>query len=87
MMSAFEADQRSPQQRARDEQVAASPKLPSPDLQADASAKPVETFLDSARPRLMAVMGVVESRLIRPVDPAVKFPEHARVIIVAIDAS
>jgi hypothetical protein len=36
------------------------------------------------RPR--AVAGVVENGLVRPLDPTVKLPEHARVIIVATEA-
>jgi hypothetical protein len=31
----------------------------------------------------MAIAGIVENGLVRPIDPAVKLPEHSRVIIVA----
>ncbi len=33
--------------------------------------------------RPMAVAGIVENGVVRPVDPTVKLPEHSRVIIVA----
>ena len=43
----------------------------------------MEVHLTRHRLRPMAVMGVVENGLVRPVDPRVKLPEHSRVIIVA----
>jgi hypothetical protein len=33
------------------------------------------------------MMGVVENGLVRPLDPAVKLPEHSRVIIVASEGT
>jgi hypothetical protein len=33
----------------------------------------------------VAVAGVVENGLVRPLDPAVKLPERSRVIIVALE--
>jgi len=39
------------------------------------------------RHRPLAVAGVVENGLVRPLDPAVKLPEHSRVIIVASEAT
>jgi hypothetical protein len=36
--------------------------------------------------RPVAVAGVVENGLVRPLDPTVHLPEHARVIIVASEA-
>jgi hypothetical protein len=75
------ADARSPGRRARDKQIAAEPLLPPLDLPASATPLPMEAHLiRSRRPR--AVPGVVENGLVRPVDPAVKLPEHARVTIV-----
>jgi hypothetical protein len=76
------ADQRSPERRALDEQIAAEPPLPPLDLPADATPLPMESHLARHR-RPLAVPGVVENGLVRPLDPAVKLPEHARVIIVA----
>ncbi len=84
-MTAPAPDLRSPQRRASDEQIASEPPLPGPDLAADAVASPVETHLNSLR-RPMAVAGVVENGLVRPLDPSVKLPEHARVIIVASES-
>jgi hypothetical protein len=76
-------DQRSPNRRARDEQIAAEPQLAPLEVPPHASPSPVETHLGRLRRRPIAVAGVVENGLIRPLDPAVKLPEHARVIIVA----
>jgi hypothetical protein len=75
-------DQRSPQRRARDEQIAAEPPLAPLVLPPDAATAPMEAHLTRHR-RPVAVPGVVENGLVRPLDPAVKLPEHARVIIVA----
>jgi hypothetical protein len=46
----------------------------------------VEAHLGRLRRRPVAVVGVVENGLVRPLDPAVKLQEHARVIIVASEA-
>jgi hypothetical protein len=75
-------DQSSPERRARDEQIAAEPPLAPLDLPPDATPSPMEAHLARHR-RPLAVPGIVENGLVRPLDPAVKLPEHARVIIVA----
>lgn len=75
-------DSRSPQRKARDEEIAAEPPLPPPDIPPGASPVPLELHL-APRRRPVAVAGVVENGLVRPLDPAVRLPEHARVIIVA----
>lgn len=75
-------DLRSAQRRARDEQIASEPPLTPPDLPLDAVASPVEAHLAAQR-RPLAVVGVVENGLVRPLDPGVRLPERARVIIVA----
>ncbi len=82
-MAAPEADRRSPGRRARDEEIAAEPQLAPIKLPPDAPSSPMEAHLGPHRRRPMAVVGVVENGLVRPVDPAVKLPEHSRVIIVA----
>ena len=82
-MTTPEVDQRSPGRRARDEQIAAEPQMPPRELPSDAPSAPVETHLAGHRRRPVAVAGVVENGLVRPLDPAVKLPEHSRVIIVA----
>ncbi len=76
-------DLRSPLQRSRDEQIAVEPMLSPPGLEDVASPRSVESFLTARRP--LAVAGVVENGLIRPLDPNVKLAEHSRVIIVAVD--
>ncbi len=83
-MTTPKVDQRSPGRRARDEQIASEPKLAPLELPPDAVPSPVEVHL---RRRPLAVAGIVENGLVRPLDPSVKLPEHSRVIIVAAEAS
>ncbi len=54
-----------------------------PELSADAPFSAVEEHLEKRRRQPVAVAGVVENGLVRPLDPSVKLPEHSRVIIVA----
>jgi hypothetical protein len=75
-------DSRSPHRKARDEQIAAEPPLPPPDLPPGATPSPLETHLGQRR-RPIAIAGVVENGLVRPLDSSVRLTEHARVIIVA----
>ena len=75
-------DERSSARRARDEQIAAEPPLAPLELPPEASPSPVEAHLGRRR-RPVAVAGVVENGLVRPLDPTVKLAEHSRVIIVA----
>jgi hypothetical protein len=76
-------DDRSTERRLRDEQIAAEPPLPPMDLPPDAAPSSVEDHL-MRRPRQpVAVLGVVENGLVRPLDATVKLPENMRVIIVA----
>ena len=73
---------RSPERRSRDERVAAKPPLPPPELPPDAEPMSMEAHqLRHTHP--IAIAGVVENGIVRPVDPGVKLPEHSRVIIVA----
>lgn len=80
-------DQRSAGRHARDEQIAAEPQLAPLELPPDAVPSSMEAHLGRLRRRPLAVAGVVENGLVRPLDPAVKLPEHSRVIIVASEAS
>ena len=80
-------DQRSPERRARDEQIAAEPPLAPLELPPDTAPSSMETHLGRLRRRPLAVMGIVENGLVRPLDPVVKLPEHARVIIVASEGA
>ncbi len=84
-MAIPEADQRSKERRALDEQIAAEPKLPPLELPQNSSSSSVETHLARHRRRPLAMAGVVENGLIRPLDPTVMLPEHSRVIIVAAE--
>jgi hypothetical protein len=67
-----------------DEQIAAEPRKAPIELPAGAVGKPLEAFLAS-RMKPIAVAGVVENGVVRPLDPAVHLPEHARVIILATE--
>jgi len=76
-----EVDGRSPARCALDEKRASEPQKAPLKLPADAMPSPVEDHLSRIR-RPQAVAGVVENGVVRPLDPAVKLVEHARVIIV-----
>ena len=84
-MTAPGVDERSATRKARDEQIAAEPQMAPLDLPPDATASPVEAHLGPHRRRPLAVAGVVENGLVRPLDPAVTLPEHSRVIIVTTE--
>jgi hypothetical protein len=86
-MPTSESDHRSPARRARDEQIAAELPLAPPTLPPDAVASPVEAHLARHARRTIAVPGVVENGLVRPLDPSAKLPEHSRVIIVATEGT
>ena len=82
-MTTPQVDPRGAARQARDDQIAAEPQLLTPELPPEAPASPVETHLGQRRRHPVAVVGVVENGLVRPLDPAVKLPEQSRVIIVA----
>jgi len=82
-MTKSTVDHRSAERRARDEQIAAETPLSPPKLSPDATPAPVESHLARLRRQPLAIAGIVENGLVRPLDPAVKLPEHSRVIIVA----
>ncbi len=81
-MTTPKTDERSPERRTRDERIVAEPQMPPLDLPFEAPVTPVESHLDQQSRHPVAVVGVVENGLVRPIDPAVKLPEHSRVIIV-----
>jgi len=78
-------DQRSLDRRARDEQIAGEPQLAVPILPDSAISSPVESHLARLPRHPLAVAGIVENGLVRPLDPAILLPEHSRVIIVAAE--
>ena len=78
-----QVDDRSLERRALDEQIAAEPPMPPPDLPPDATPMPLEAHLRFMSARPLAVLGVVENGLVRPFDPEAKLSENSRVIIVA----
>jgi hypothetical protein len=78
-----EADHRSAERQAEDERIAAEPPRGPLDLPVGAPSSPMEKHLTRIRKRPVAVNGIVENGLVRPLDPEIKLPERARVIIVA----
>ena len=78
-----ESDDRSPERRALDEAIAAEAPLPPPPVPAAGVPKPIEALLPKRRP--VAVAGIVQNGLVRPLDPAVRLAEQSRVIIVAAE--
>ncbi len=86
-MVRISADDRSAERRARDEQIAAEPPVQMPEIPAGSATEPVEAHLDRLRRRPLAIVGIVENGLVRPLDSAVKLLEHSRVIIVTTDAT
>lgn len=81
-----EPDLRSPEQQAEDERIAAEPQLAPPVIPPGAVPQPVEVYLARQR-QPVAIAGIVENGLIRPLDPSVKLPERLRVVIVAVDGT
>jgi hypothetical protein len=86
-MTTPEVDQRSPERRLRDEKIAAEAPLAPLELPPDATPSAIEAHLDRYRRRPVAVAGIVENGLVRPLDSALRLPENARVIIVAVEGS
>jgi hypothetical protein len=84
-MTVPQTDSRSDQRKAEDERIAAEPPLPPTDIAAGSAAKPLEEHLRKVR-RPVALMGIVENGVVRPLDPQVTLPERSRVIIVTSDA-
>jgi hypothetical protein len=82
-MSQVDPEHRSKRRRQQDEQLANEAPLKSPELRADAVPEPVESHLQRHKRNPVAVAGIVENGVVRPLDRSVKLPEHARVIIVA----
>ena len=80
-MTTPQPDNRSPERRALDEAIAAEPPLPKRQLTPDTVTASLETHLAKIR-RPLAVAGVVENGVIRPIDPTIRFAEHTKVIIV-----
>jgi hypothetical protein len=74
-------DPRSQVRKDHDERIAAEPPLAAPPLPPGTRPTPMESHLGQLR-QPIAVAGIVENGLVRPLDPAVKLPEHSRVIIV-----
>jgi hypothetical protein len=77
-------DDRSPERKALDEQIAAEPPIAWADIPPGAKPQSIEALMASRR-RPIAVAGIVENGLVRPLDPAVHLPEHSRMIIVAAE--
>jgi hypothetical protein len=79
-------DERSPERRKRDAEIAGEQPLAAPEIPSGVVPSPVEAHFGRLRRHPLAVAGIVENGLVRPLDPAVKLPEFSRVIIVASDS-
>jgi hypothetical protein len=73
-------------QKRMDEQIAAEAPMPAPAIAADEQPRPMEAHMQRLRRRPIALRGIVEKGLVRPLDPHVKLPENAQVIIVATES-
>jgi hypothetical protein len=76
-------DTRSAWRKAEDERIAAESHLPPPPV-TSAPLKPLEEHLLYSPRRLLAIEGVVQNGVVRPLDPGISLPEGSRVIIVAL---
>jgi hypothetical protein len=76
-------DDRSDAQREIDERIASEAPLSPPEITPGTVPLPLEAVLRGRSGHPFAVAGIVENGLVKPLDPAVRLPEHARVIIVA----
>jgi hypothetical protein len=81
-MTLNELDDRTPTRLALDEAIASEPPLPPPELSAGATPTPMEAHMRPAR-KPLPVAGVVETGVVRLLDPSVRPPERSRVILVA----
>src|SRR4051794_3067256 len=68
-MAGMTSDHRSPDRRARDEQIASEPLPPPPDLPADTVPSPVEAHLGRLENRMMNNMDPLLARI--TIDPAI----------------
>jgi len=78
---------RSPQRKALDERIAAEPPPPMPDIPPGTPRHTFEELFPRRHRRPIAILGVVENGLVRPVDTGVNLPEKSQVIIVATTAT
>jgi hypothetical protein len=85
-MTVPQPDTRSDQRKAEDERIAAEPRRAPLDITTGTNAKPIEEHLRKGRRRPVAIMGIVENGVVRPLDPEVALTERSRVIIVTSDA-
>ncbi len=58
--------------------------MPALVLPRGAVAMPLKHFLEKGDSKPLALMGIVENGLIRPLDPSIVLPEQTRVIIVTV---
>lgn len=85
-MDLEEPDPHTPEEQALDEQLASeAPRAPI-SLPPGARPSPMEAHLHRKPKRPMAHMGVVEDGVVRLLEPGVRLPEGAKVIIVAPEA-
>ncbi len=86
-MTAPTTDTRSRARKERDDVLAGEAPLSPPPLASDVAVAPVEEHLRRLQRRPLALAGVVENGVVRPLDPSVKLTERAQVIIVTSEAA
>jgi hypothetical protein len=84
-MTGAQTDSRTDRRKAEDERIASEPALQPLDVTTGNVPKPVEEHLRKLRRNPVAIIGVVENGVVRPLDPQITLPERSRVIIVASD--
>ena len=80
-----EVDRRTDWRKNLDEQIAAEPELAPVELPSDFPKSSAESLVRRHHRRPLAISGVVENGLVRPLDPDVILAEHSRVIIVTAE--
>ena len=81
-MAKRQSDDRSPRRKALDEGIAAEPRIPPLELSANARPITLEEYLAKLRRKPRAFLGVVKNGSVRPLDPGIRLPEDAEMLIV-----
>jgi hypothetical protein len=76
-------DNRSPERRAMDEEIANEPKLPIPEIPPGTIPRRFEEVPEFHSSKPVACEGIYENGVVRLLDDSIQIPEHARVIVLA----
>ena len=81
-MSDIQPDHRSQKRREADDQIAAEPPVPIPEIDPGSLPRPLEIHL-ARMMKSSAIEGVVEDGVVKFSDPGVELPEQTRVVVIA----